>query len=360
MKYPQSLLLIASLTASACRGDVDATPVGDNTIAPVSVSVATVTSGSAAQPVVATGIFGPRDEIPLAFKIGGVIDRVLVDAGASVLKGQVLASLDLREIDAMVGKARAGLERAERDASRVARLAADSVATRVQALDAASALNAARADYTTARVNREYATILAPESGIVLTRTANAGSTVAPGTPVLTIGGSARGRVLRVGIPDRDAMRVRVGDSATAHFGAAPAAIFRGTVTLLGKSADARTGTYAVEITLRDVSSLPAGLVGRAEIAVRATTTAAQLPVDALLEADADSALVYTVGAVEPLIAQPRRVKITQLMGDYVAVAGLEHGSRVITRGAPYVTAGARVRIAPATVTPATTRGGGQ
>jgi len=342
------LLILATLTLVGCNRDADARTVDASPL--VSVDVATVTSGNASQSVVATGVFGSRDEIPLSFKIGGVIARVMVDEGTSVQKGQLLASLDLREIDAMVDKARVGMDKAERDAARVKRLAADSVATTVQAQDAMSAFDAARADYATARVNREYATIVAPENGIVLTRHATPGTTIGAGMPVLTMGGSARGRVLRVGVPDRDVLRVRVGDAALVHFDAMPNTTYRGTVTLLGQSANTRTGTYAVEIALRGADALPAGLVGHAAIAARATSTAALLPVDALLEADADSALVYTVGTSEPLIAQPHHVRITQLIGDNAAVTGLENGARVITRGAPYVTRGARVRIAAPTV----------
>ncbi len=350
--YPR--LILASLALSACRGDADAKSV--DVSLPVPVAVVTVTSGNASQPVVATGTFGSRDEIPLSFKIGGVIARVLVDEGTSVSKGQLLASLDLREIDAILQKARIGMDKAERDAARVTRLAVDSVATLVQAQDATSAFHAARADYATARVNREYATIVAPESGMVLTRQATPGTTIGAGMPVLTMGGTARGRVLRVGVPDRDALRVRVGDVAVVRFDAVPSTTYRGTVLLVGKSANARTGTYAVEISLRSADALPAGLVGQAEIAVQATSTAALVPVDALLEADADSAMVFTVGATEPLIAQSHRVRITQLIGDNAAVTGLESGARVITRGAPYVTAGARVRIAtlPGNEKPAT------
>lgn len=343
--YPR--LILASLALSACRGDADAKSV--DAPLPVPVAVATVTSGNASQPVVATGTFGSRDEIPLSFKIGGVIARVLVDEGMSVRKGQLLASLDLREIDAIMKKARIGMDKAERDAARVKRLAVDSVATLVQAQDATSVVDAARADYATARVNREYATIVAPESGIVLTRQATPGTTIGAGMPVLTMGGSARGRVLRVGVPDRDALRVRVGDVAVVHFDAVPNTAYRGAVSLVGQSANARTGTYVVEIALRDADALRAGLVGRAEIAVRSTSTATLVPVDALLEADADSATVYTVGASEPLTAEPHKVRITQLIGDNAAVTGLESGARAITRGAPYVTAGARVRIAPPT-----------
>jgi RND family efflux transporter MFP subunit len=347
-----SLTALATVALAAC-GNADAKSADSNTTPAIPVAVASVTTDAVAQPVIATGTFGSRDEIPLSFKIGGVIARVTVDQGATVQRGQVLAALDLREIDAMLDKARVGVEKAERDAARLRRLAADSVATLAQLQDATSALDAAKADYAAAKVNREYATIVAPEAGVVLQRQATPGAMVGAGTTILTIGGSNRGRVLRAGIPDRDALRVRVGNAAQVRFDALPNTKFAGTVSLLGKAADARTGTYTVEVQLRDAASLPNGLVGHVEIAVRSTTTAAMIPVDALLEADADSALVYTVSASTPLVAEQHKVRIAQLVGDKAAVTGLENGARVITSGAPYVTPGARVEIAkvPTTMT---------
>jgi len=349
---------ITPLALIACNGSpesADASAAGSVEAAPVSVSVpvsvTSATTGRVAQAVVATGTYGPRDEIPLSFKIGGVIARVHVDEGAPVRAGQVLAVLDLREIDAVVDKARAGVDKAERDAARLARLAADSVATRVQLQDATSALDAARADLESAHVNREYATIIAPERGIVLQRMATPGATIGAGTPVLILGGSTRGRVLRAGLPDRDALRVRVGDSATVRFAAVPDATYQGVVSLLGQAADPRTGTFTVEVQLRDAAPMPAGLVGRVEITTRAPVTATLIPVDALIEADADSALVYTMTSAAPHTAEAHRVHILQVAGGLAAVTGVEPGARVITRGAAYVRPGAPVRLAPLAAT---------
>ncbi len=350
------LLLFASLGLAACSDDpkpVDAaagsTPAAIATAgAPVPVTVVNATTSSLSAPVEATGTFGPRDEIPLSFKIGGVITQVSVDQGATVRKGQTLAILDLREIDAAVAKARVGVDKAERDVARLTRLVVDSVATTVQLQDATSALDAARADLSAARVNREYATIAAPEDGIVLMRQATPGATIGAGMPVLTLGGSRRGRVLRAGLPDRDALRVRVGDQAKVTFDATPAATYRGVVTLLAQAADARTGTYAVEVQLRDAAALPAGLVGRVRITTRQTTTATLVPVDAMIEANADSATVFTLSANEPTTALAHRVYVVQLMGDHAAVRGLDSGARVIARGAAYVRDGGRVRVVPA------------
>ena len=319
----------------------------------VSVSVSTVLSGAADAGVIATGTFGSRDEIPLAFKIGGFVSRVLVDEGATVQRGQLLASLDLREINAAVAKAHVGFDKAQRDQARMQRLAADSVATLVQLQDATSALDAARSDLITATVNREYAAIVAPEAGIVLQRQVTAGSNVSAGTTIMLLGGTRRGRVLRVGLPDRDALRVKLGDAATIRFDALPERVFVGRVQLVGRSADPRTGTYAVEITVNGADALPSGLVGTATIAAHGATGEASsgrsVSVDALLEADRDSATVYTIvpasDSPNELIAQPQRVRVTGMSGDRAKIEGLAPDTRIVTRGAAYVTPGARVRI---------------
>lgn len=338
-------LTVLALVAAACSKAAPA----DTPQPLVAVTAATITSDSVREPIIATGTFGPRDSIALSFKIGGVVARVAVEEGQAVRRGQTLAVLDLREIDALVDKATVAAAKAERDEARVRRLALDSVATPVQAQDAASALAAARADLTTARINREYASIVAPEDGIVLKRNLAAGTTVAPGVPIVELAGSARGRVLWAGLPDRDALRAHAGDAATVRFDALPARVFTGRVTLIGNSADARTGTYAAEITLADASSLPAGLVGRVEIETRTTGKSVMVPVDALLEADADSATVLELSAGSEPVANMRRVRLLGLSGDHIAGSGVNEGARIVTRGAPYVTAGSKVRVVQAT-----------
>lgn len=339
-------LSIVFLLFAACTPSADNAP--ELRAPPVPVTLADIGTASTTGTVVATGTFASRDEIPLAFKIGGVVTRVLVDAGATVQRGQLLAELDLREIDAAVRKAEVAVDKAQRDHARVQRLAADSVATLAQLQDAQSALDAARADQASARVNREYAVIEAPEAGVVQQRLITPGSQVAPGTPALVLGGTRRGRVLRAGVPDRDALRVRAGDSATVQFDAVGARRYRGTVVLIGRAADPRTGTYAVEIRLDEADALPSGLVGTATIAVRATQLGVAVPVDALLEADGDSATVYVASADAEPVAQAHRVRVRELAGDRATVDGVPPASRLITRGAAYVTPGARLRVVTA------------
>jgi multidrug efflux system membrane fusion protein len=334
---------LAALLLAACGK----TPPPAVTSSVVRVKTAPVTLESLSEPVTGTGSVAAHDEFPLSFKIGGVVSRVLVREGDMVRVGQALAALDLREIDAQVSRARSAVAKAERDHARARALHADSLAPLAQLQDAATAVELARADLQTASVNRRYATVVAPSAGRVLRRSAEPGQTLAAGAPVVVVGGSTGGTVLRLGLADRDLVRVRVGNRATVRLDAFPDRVLAGRVRQIAGAATPGTGTYAVEIALDDPTGLASGLIGTASIEVTGRGTMPTVPVDALLEADGDRASVFVLSPRGDR-AQRRAVRIATILGDRATVReGLGDASRVITSGASYLTDGAAVRVIP-------------
>jgi len=339
--------LQVAVVLTACARSAADEPA--NAAQPALVRSAPVVDTVIARAIGASGTVAPADEIALGFTIGGVIARIVVDAGDRVRAGQVLASLDLREIDAGLAKARSVVSKAARDLARARRLYADSVVTLSQLQDAETAAEVADADLQTAAFNRRYAVILAPVSGVVLRRLAEPGENIAPGATVLMIGGRGTGHrnVIEVGLADRDVIQVRKGDPAVARFDALPQQEFAGRVSRIGAAADAMTGTYEVEIALDGSAALAAGLVGRVEIRPARGSRVALVPIEAVLEADGGWATVYALSA-DGARAERRRVAVTFIAGDRVATArGLEGVTRVLTDGAAYLNDGAAVRVAP-------------
>ena len=345
-RYVKMLVLPALSLAAACgteaRGEVAQTPEA------VAVRTAPVAEEWVTRPVVATGTLTAKDEIQLSFKIGGVVRQVLVAEGQTVTRGQPLALLDLAEIDAQVMRARSALTKAERDLSRARSLYADSVATLEQMQDATTGAEVARADVQAAAFNRRYATITAPVSGTVLRRLSEGGELVSPGEPVLVLGSSERGQVLRVGLADRDRVRVRTGDAATVRFDAFPGEEFGGTVREVAAGADARTGTYEVEIAVESNGRpLVSGLIGRTELKPSEGRRMPTVPIEAILEADGDRATVYTL---TPDRRRAKRLPVTVafIQGGRVAISGgLDGVASVVTDGAAYLDDGAAVEVAP-------------
>jgi RND family efflux transporter MFP subunit len=319
----------------------------------VHVRTAAVLDTVMAQPVRATGTLTSKEEVPLSFKVGGVIARIEVEEGQAVPAGRRLALLELPEIDAAVAKAQAGADKAERDLARARALYADSVITRELLENAETGREVAANDLAIARYNLRYATIIAPSAGILLRRLAEPGQLVGPGTPVLYFGAASKGEVVRVGLTDRDVVRLSLGDPAEVTFGAFPERSWTGRVARLGAAATPGAGTYEVEIRLdRPVANesgdagLASGLVGDVSIRPSRAQPVRVIPVLSLLEGEGDRAYAWSLDSS----GQPRRhaVRIAFLDGDRAAIReGLEGVDRVVTDGAAYLTESSRVRSAP-------------
>jgi RND family efflux transporter MFP subunit len=338
------LALLLPLAFATCTGGRAEGPPRREAVA---VRLASVTVERIARPVRATGTLGPKEEVTLGFKVGGVIGRVLVDEGQTVRAGDTLAALDLSEIDAAVTRARSGAVKAERDLARAQRLYADSVATLEQVQNAETGRDVARAELETATFNRRYAVIIAPAGGVILRRSAEPGELVPPGTPILTFGSRSRGVVVRTGLADRDVVRVRRGDRAVVHFDALPERALEGSVTEIAAAADPLTGTFRVDVAVPRAIGLASGLVGHVEIRPGAARPMALVPVEAVLEAAGSHATVFALSP-DGQRAERRAVTIGFLTGDRVAVlAGLEGVRAVVTDGAAYLDDGAAVRVLP-------------
>lgn len=316
------------------------------------VRAAAVQTGAVQDPVRAAGTFAPAREVTLAFRVGGVVDAVEVDAGDGVAAGRLLARLDLQEIDAAVARAESAWEKASRDRERAERLYADSVVSLSAVQDARTAARVAEADLSTARFNRRHAEIRAPAAGDILERLAEPGESVAPGTAILRFGSRSAPGLVRVALADRDRVRVRVGDTATVRFDALPDREIPGRVTRVGAAASPATGTWEVEVTLEPVAApgpgpVP-GMVGEVLLFPAGTVSAALIPVEALVEADGQEGVVYALesGGDGPARAVRRELRLGALHGDRVAVlAGLDGVTSVVTGGGAWLADGAPVEV---------------
>lgn len=309
---------------------------------PVPIRTAPITTEAFAAPIIATGTLGASAETPLGFKIGGVISRIAVDEGDNVTAGQLLAVVDQGEIDAAVTKAQAAVTKAERDLARARALYRDSVISLDRLQDATTAHEVAAADVRTAEFNRRYAAIRAPAAGTIQRRLAEVGQTVGPGTPVLLLAVRGRSGVVRLGLADRDAARIVVGDSASVRFGFLPERTFRGRVSRIAPMATAGTGTYEAEVDLTEQGpwadrGVVAGLVADVTLHPSRTSSVTIIPIAALTEADGDSAIVFVVRTGGGR-AERRTVRIAGLSGDRALVrSGLEGASAVVTDGAAFL-----------------------
>lgn len=336
-----SAMTLVALALAGC-GDGKA-PAEVREAAPV--RVAPVVQAPAAESLRAVGVLAPADEVRLAFKTGGVIQSIGVEQGAAVREGQLLATLAQDEVAAAVAQARAVAGQSARDLERGRALLADEVATREQVETLETAHEVANAQLRTALFNARHARIEAPADGVVLRRLAEPDEQVAPGQPVLVVGNTSGGWVVRASLADRDVVRIRAGDAAEVTLDAYPGRRFAAKVVEVAAAADPQTGTYEMKVSVEPAGArFVQGLVAKVTVADPEAENVAVVPVTSLLEADGGLATVFVIARGN--VARKVSVRTGRLLGERIeVVAGLDLGDQVVTEGAAWLDDNDDVRI---------------
>ncbi|MCU0449371.1 MAG: efflux RND transporter periplasmic adaptor subunit [Bernardetiaceae bacterium] len=341
-----ALLALAWLLAGCHQNQ--AASQAKTTLADVAIPVKTVpvSRQTLVQPVVASGLLASETEARLSFKTGGIIQKIYVGEGDAVRKGQLLAVLNLTEINAQVTQAQEGLAKAERDYQRVKNLYADSVATLEQLQNTTTALNVAKQSVQIAQFNQGYSEIRAVASGRIVRKLMNEGELAASGAPVFFMNATGPASwVVKVGVADKDWVRLQLGDPATVGFDALPGQTFPAKVSSLAQGADPTSGLYQVELKLTGgAPQLATGFFATAQLTPSRRPQYVGVPVDALVEGNGDQAFVFVPVNGQ---AQQRPVKVAYLaQGQAMIYEGLTGDETVITDGSAYLTDKAKIMLA--------------
>jgi RND family efflux transporter MFP subunit len=295
-------------------------------------------------PIHTSGILSTISEVRLSFKVGGIIEQILVDEGDRVKKGKLLAILNQKEISAKMMQAQSGFEKAERSLNRLQKLYADSVVTLEQMQDAETAFNIARANLDIAIFNLEYSKILAPADGKILKRFVEENELIGVGNPVFIFGSSGKQWIVRVGVTDKDIINIQKDDSASIYFDVYPDIRFPALVKEIAEFADKNTGTFELEIEIpHNRYKLISGFVAKVDIYPKRKYSFYIIPIEALIEAEINEGSVF---AFQNQTNKVKKIpiKISHIFGEYVAVSeGLEDVSYVVTDGAAYLADGSSV-----------------
>jgi RND family efflux transporter MFP subunit len=311
------------------------------------VGLVSVSEQALSHPVVGSGVLSSKSELKLGFKTGGMIKRVFVNEGQNVAEGQLLAELDLSEIEAQVGQTQLGLAKAQRDADRVKNLYADSIATYTQLQDATTALELAQKTSEIARFNQKLSKIYAPAAGRILRKIADQGELITPFAPALILATGNSAYIVNIGLSDTDIVKVKIGDMATIKLDAYPGEIFKASVTQIAQSVNPSTGTFELELQIENTKNkrLISGFVAKAEIAQNAAQTGLVIPIESLIEAESDFAYVFVYQATSKRV-QKKQIQIGKIYGSNVAVlAGLAKGDQLVTAGANFLFDNAQVTV---------------
>ncbi|MBE2211217.1 MAG: efflux RND transporter periplasmic adaptor subunit [Xanthomonadaceae bacterium] len=250
----------------------------------------------------ATGTLSAISTVTVGSQISGQVTEVLVDFNDHVKRGEVLATIDpstyqaqieqgsaqIASAQAQLRQAQATLRNAQLDYSRKSDLARQQLIARSDldlartALDQAQAqVNSAQAQIRqqtastqTTRVNLQRTVIRSPVDGVVLTRSIEAGQTVAASLQapeLFTIAEDLSKMKIELAVDESDIGQVKAGQAVSFTADAFPDRQFKGVVEQVRLSATTANNvvTYPVVVTVdnTDGTLLP-GLTVNAEIEV--------------------------------------------------------------------------------------------
>jgi len=194
--------LVTVLVLTGCFDSQDPDTASDpGSKEPVTVKVAEIMPWQKALPRHFPGVVSPARRAVLSTRTNGTIKSIRVEAGDQVHAGDVLVHIESRDLEAAVAGTKAQLQAAEasaakalRDVNRLKRLYREDLIARnrlelarIKQQKSAANVEKLRAELQVQQVNRSYAHITAPFTGIVSQVVMDEGSFTGPGRPVLIL-----------------------------------------------------------------------------------------------------------------------------------------------------------------------------
>ncbi|MEO6168712.1 MAG: efflux RND transporter periplasmic adaptor subunit [Chitinophagales bacterium] len=343
-----SLLLIITVSIAIAGCGSKATDESNKESKIINVKTAPVNKQTVALPIVSSGLITSKKVARLSFKTGGIISRMMVDEGQNVRSGQLLATLDLTEINASVMQAQQNAEKLQRDYDRLNNLYKEKAATLEQVQNISTALEVARQSLTTAKFNQQYSSIYATENGTVIKKLANEGELAAPGNPIFIINSTQNNDwVIRIGVADYDWTRIKAGDVAVITLDAYPSETFKGTVSEIAEAADPYSGTFQVELKVNPGERKFAnGLIAKIELTPMKGQELSMIPIEALVECSGNKGFVYKLDDDKKSVTK-MPVTVAFYQKNQVALSGIDAAVKeVVTGGSAYLTENSAVSVA--------------
>lgn len=339
-------LVVASLLTVGCH-EIVVPPK------PPVVKVLQVKPSSAASQENYSGVVKGRYETNLSFQVGGKIISRDVQVGSIVNAGEILMTLDPKDIveqshsaEAQVSSALAQLKLAEANLNRYTELfKSEAIAAavldqyRTQFDAAKAAYDAAVAQARQSQNALEYTHLTANADGVISNVNAEVGQVVAAGQTVLTLVQTGDLEVV-ANIPESKISAVQLGQRVTITFWAT-GDVAVGSVREISPIADAASRTFAVKISLPDTSSVKLGMTASVSVTSDVSADAIILPMSAIYQTG-DTAQVWLVDGDKVTL---HKVEVTAFDGNNVRVRGLKSGDTVVTAGVQKLRDGQTVRV---------------
>ena len=342
----------ANAAATSATTVVAASGVG----VPVGVSTVQARASDVDVTIEATGTVTPLNSVEIRPQLSNVITDVHIREGQFVKAGQLLFTLDTRNDEVIVAKAKAvlakdmaGLADAQRQLRRSLELleqkfisqgAVDTTQTLVNSQQAIIVSD--QAAINAAQVGLSYNRIVAPSAGRAGAINVFVGSTVQPTGAVLVTITRLDPIAVSFNLPQRnlgDALKMlRSGGGKVVAELPESGGLVTGKLQFVDNTVDTASGTVRVKAEFANPSQLlwPGAFV-KVQLAMRTMKNAVTVPQASVIQGPRGT-IVYTVGTDNRAV--PRRIDVLYASGPDAVASGVQAGERVVVDGRQNLRAG--------------------
>jgi membrane fusion protein, multidrug efflux system len=289
-----------------------------------------------------SGQFEAFKETKISAEQQGKINKVWVDVGSYVKKGQTLIELDNSLLKLQLQSIEVQIEGLEKDAARYKILAQADAVQGVQLEKAELGLKSAKVQRATVQEQIAKTTIKAPFDGIITAKLNEEGAFAAPGIPLLQLTDISNLK-FSINVPENDLSFFQLKQSYTISIDAIPNHSLKGEVIMIGSKANPGS-SFPVQFLVINTNDLKikSGMFGKVLIQGNQQQKGILIPASAIAGTN-NQPQVYLVKNGKAIL---QNISISQKIDNKALVSsGLTEGDALITSGFINLFDGANVVI---------------
>ena len=343
----KGLLAFVVIAVAACSGESGERGNGRGSFAPVAYPVlaAPVAYQDLSRTVTLSNPIEALRTIELAARTDGVVTEVLVEEGDLVSQGDILASIDVREQQAELARAKARLQERQASFDRFEQLKARDYVDDASFEAAKAELEIAKSDVELWQTRVDFGQVRSTVSGTVIDRMIEPGEAISRHGTLFAVA-DLSSLVVRLGVSELDLGQLEVGQAVDVVVDASVQnQNLQGKIRRIFPAADAtsRLITVEVELITDEVIDLRPGYLARVDLLVESYPDVLAIPAISIAQVDGEA---FVMVITEELTLERRVVELGLSRGAMREVsAGLQAGERVVPANPSEMRAGDKVRI---------------
>ncbi|PIP78657.1 MAG: efflux transporter periplasmic adaptor subunit [Gammaproteobacteria bacterium CG22_combo_CG10-13_8_21_14_all_40_8] len=238
----------------------------DKKEAAIPVEIATVTRGEIHKTYQTITTLEAENEVNIVSRSSGILEKVIVEEGEHVSKGQILAQLDVGQLALELQQTKASLDKLKNESERQAFLYKKHLASDDNLDRSRFDYAAQQAQYDLAKLKFEYATIRSPIDGVITKRSVKQGNLIQLNSQLFTVIDPNSIKAILY-LPEKELQQVHPGQKLSLSVDSFADRIIPGEVERIRPTIDTETGTFKVTARINNLlGKLKPGMFGRAEL----------------------------------------------------------------------------------------------